>query len=139
MTLSPLTISPVNGSGVRGVGVDLVDIDRLAAVLARRSQIAQRLFTSDERAYAQAAPTQRSQVARLAARFAAKEAAMKALGVGIGYVRFADICVARGPGGAPTLELQATASELAASRGVTAWHLSLSHTDTVAVAVAVAS
>lgn len=137
MTQIPTTSTPPGA--VRGVGVDLVDIDRMSAVLGRRRHLAQRLFTDDERAYAQSAPTQRSSAARLAARFAAKEAVMKALAVGIGSMRFADICVTRGDGGEPQLELKATARAVAASRGVTAWHLSLSHTDSVAIAVAVAS
>lgn len=139
MSVSRIPTQRTPPSGVRGVGIDLVDIDRLGAVLTRRRRMTERLFTETERAYADAAPTERSRLARLAARFAAKEAVMKALSVGIGSMRFADICVVRGPGGEPTLELQATAQALAASRGVTAWHLSLSHTELVAVAVAVAS
>lgn len=103
--------------------------------LERRPGLAQRLFTDAERAYAARAvdPGQ-----RLAARFAAKEALSKALGVGIGALSWRDVEVVRDDNGAPELSLTGRAAALAAGRGVDRWHVSLSHTDSVAVAVVVA-
>ena len=71
-----------------GVGIDAVDVERFRQSLARTPGLAERLFTADERAYAarRADPTE-----RLAVRFAAKEAVMKALGVGIGAFAFHDV------------------------------------------------
>jgi holo-[acyl-carrier protein] synthase len=120
---------------VLGIGVDAVDVDRFRAVLVRRPTIVTRLFTAAEIDYANRSsdPT-----ARLAVRFAAKEAALKALGVGIGAMAFVDIEVTRNSDGAPSLILHGEAARLAAGRGVKVWHLSLTHTATVAVANAVA-
>lgn len=120
---------------VVGVGTDLVDIDRFEAVLLRRPSLAERLFSPVELAYASGlarpAPT-------LAGRFAVKEAVMKALGVGLGAVDWADISVARLPGGRPELTVGGRAARLAGERGVRSWHVSISHTNTIASAVVVA-
>ena len=133
-----LTVGP-DGSGaaagVVGVGIDAVDLDRFRAVLDRRPRLARRLFTEGELAYAALAP---DSVPRLATRFAAKEAVMKALGVGLWSFRLTDVEVVRDGLDAPNLVLRDGAAELARSRGATRWHLSLTHTDTVALAVAVA-
>ena len=67
-----------DGVGVIGVGIDAVDVDRFAVVVARRPRLVERLFTDRERSEAGGS------AARLAARFAAKEAVMKVLGVGLG-------------------------------------------------------
>lgn len=122
-------------STVRGVGVDAVDIERFRQVLARRPLLAERLFTEEERAYAARAVDPGP---RLAVRFAAKEAVLKALGVGIGAASFRDVEVVRAGSGRPALALAGSAATLAAGRGVTRWHLSLSHTGTLAVASVVA-
>jgi holo-[acyl-carrier protein] synthase len=94
-----------------------------------------RLFTPGELDYAR---TAHDDVPRLAARFAAKEAVMKALGVGLGAFSFKDVEVGRQASGAPTLFVRGAAEQLAAEQGVARWHLSLSHTDHVATAIAVA-
>jgi holo-[acyl-carrier protein] synthase len=114
---------------VVGLGVDVVDIPRFRAVLERRPAMAQRLFSADELAYAS---TLANPAPTLAGRFGAKEAVMKALGVGIGAVDWTDVSVLRRPGGAPELVVRGRAAALAAGRGVSAWQLSISHTDTVA-------
>jgi len=120
---------------VLGIGVDAVDVDRFRKTLERRPGIAQRLFTEAERDYAGrfADPAE-----RLAARFAAKEAALKVLGVGLGAAAFCDIEVTRSVDGAPGLALHRGAARLAEEKGVVRWHLSLTHTSNVAVATAVA-
>ena len=120
---------------VVGVGIDAVEVARFRALLERRPAMADRLFTAGERrdaaARADGAPS-------LAARFAAKEAVMKALGVGLGAFGFHDAEVVRLPSGAPALRLSGAAEELSRAAGVVRWHLSLTHTDASAVAIALA-
>ena len=120
---------------VLGLGIDAVDVDRLRHVLRRTPGVARRLFTEEERAYgarfSDPAP-------RLAARFAAKEAAMKALGVGLGAFSFQDLEVVRAPTGAPSLMVSGAAAAVAGERGVTSFLLSITHTDRTAEAVVAA-
>ena len=120
---------------VIGVGLDAVDIGRFRALLARRPTMAGRLFTAGERSYAagQLDPTP-----SLAARFAAKEAVMKALGVGLGAFAWRDVEVVRLDGGQPSLLVTGAAEELASGQGVGQWRISLTHTDTLAEAIVVA-
>jgi holo-[acyl-carrier protein] synthase len=115
---------------VSGVGIDLLDIERLERALERRPRLAERLFTEDERAYAagKARP-----VMHLAARFCAKEAVAKALGL-TGW-SFRDVEVVA-TGGAPEVRLTGGVAKRADELGVQA-RVSLTHTDTVAGAVAV--
>ena len=102
-----------------GIGNDLVDIDRFRRALERTPRLRERLFTEAERSYADARadPTE-----RYAVRFAAKEAVMKALGVGLGEIQLRDIEVQRAESGAPSIVLHGTAAALATSRG--AWLVS---------------
>ena len=119
-----------------GIGTDLVDLDRFRQALERTPGLVPRLFCADEQAYAERRndPTE-----RYAARFAAKEAVMKALGVGLGACEFTDIEVVRDDdSGAPSVALHGRARELAAEAGVTRWLLTLTHSDTTAHAIAVA-
>lgn len=122
-------------SSVLGVGIDLVDVDRFRVSLQRTPSMRERMFTEGERAYAETAndPTE-----RYAARFAAKEAVMKAMGVGLGAFGFHDVEVLRDDGGRPSLRIAGAAEALAAERGVRAWQISLTHTATSAGAVVVA-
>jgi holo-[acyl-carrier protein] synthase len=121
---------------VVGVGIDAVDLARFARVLDRRRHLADRIFTEGELAYARSAS---DPVPRLSTRFAAKEATMKCLGVGLGAFPFHDVEVVRTGLDAPRLVVQGRAARLALEAGVTGWHLSLTHTDQVAMAVVVAS
>ncbi len=121
--------------GVVGVGVDAVDLERFARVLGRRDRLADRVFTAGELAYARRAA---DPVPRLATRFAAKEAVMKSLGVGLGAFTFHDVEVVRVGLDAPGLVLTGAADERARRAGVTRWHLSLTHTGEVAMALVVA-
>jgi len=118
-----------------GIGTDLVDLDRLRVVLARTPAMIDRLFTADEQSYAR---ERRDPVERFGGRFAAKEAAMKAMGVGLGAVRFRDLEVVRAESGAPSLVVRGGASDLAARLGVRRWLVTITHTDHVAHAVVVA-
>jgi len=120
---------------VIGIGNDLVDIDRFRRALERTPRLRERLFTEAERSYAdeRSDPTE-----RYAVRFAAKEAVMKALGLGLGAFGFHDAWVEVEPSGAPRLVVTSRARELAVDRGVVRWHLSLSHDGPVAVAMVVA-
>jgi holo-[acyl-carrier protein] synthase len=120
---------------VIGLGIDAVDIARFRTVLARRPGMAERLFTAGERAYAAG---QADPAPSLAARFAAKEAAMKALGVGIGAFRFTDVEVVRLASGQPALRVQGVAATLASQQGVGKWFVSLTHTSSLAEAVVAA-
>ncbi len=116
-----------------GVGIDIVDVPRFTIVLARRPRIVERLFTPGEQRDARGRPE------RLAARFAAKEAVMKSLGVGAGSVPWKSIEVERAPSGAPSVLLHGAAAELAVERGVTELHISLTHTAMSAAAFVVTS
>lgn len=121
---------------MRGVGVDAVDIERFRASLARTPTMRDRLFTADELAYV--AP-KADPVPSLAARFAAREAVMKALGVGLGAFGFHDVWVRRAESGQPELVVTGPAAVLADAAGITTWHLSITHTASVAIAYVVAT
>lgn len=118
-----------------GIGVDLVDIDRFAVAMERTPRFAERVFTADELADVADRADAR---ASLAARFAAREATMKALGVGLGAFDLQDVSVRREVNGRPVLSVRGRAASLAAELGVSSWHLSLSHAGNAAVAVVAA-
>ena len=113
------------------VGLDLLEIDRLERALERRPRLAQRLFSDGELAYARARPRPGQ---HLAARFCAKEAVAKALALPGWSFREVEVVSA---GGAPEVRLSGSAAARADERGVEL-ALSLTHTDTVAGAVALA-
>lgn len=121
--------------GVVGIGIDAVEVDRFRRVLQRRPALAARLFTEGELAYGR---RWHDPAPRLAARFAAKEAVMKALGVGIGAFAFRDVEVVSSPSGAPSVVLRGGAHAVASRMGVEGWRVSLTHTASLAEAVAVA-
>lgn len=120
---------------VVGVGIDLVDVERFRISLRRTPTMVERMFTEGERTYALRAV---DPAERFAARFAAKEAVMKALGVGLGAFGFHDVEVLRDEGGRPSLGVYGPAEALARERGVVVWQLSLTHTASSAGAIAVA-
>jgi phosphopantetheine--protein transferase-like protein len=122
-------------TAVLGVGIDLCEVDRMRRVLARTPGFADRVFTEDEQAYCR---RRRDPVERFAARFAAKEAVLKAMGVGLGACAFREIEVVRADSGAPSLALHGAAADLAAARGIGRWHVSLTHTSTLAEALVIA-
>jgi holo-[acyl-carrier protein] synthase len=120
---------------VIGIGTALVELDRFRLALERTPRIVDRLFSEDEQAYAlrRKDPTE-----RFAARFAAKEAVLKAMGVGLWRVPLREIEVVRAESGQPSVRLHGKAAEVAASCGVTDWRLTLTHTERVAQAIAIA-
>jgi holo-[acyl-carrier protein] synthase len=118
-----------------GVGIDTVDVARFREIIERTPGIVAKLFTDDERAYCE---RQQDPAPFFAVRFAAKEATMKSLGVGLGAFGFHDVEVVRSDSGAPALRISAAAEQLAAEKGVQSWHISLSHTCSTANAVVVA-
>ena len=107
-----------------GVGVDLCEVERLRRTLARTPGFAARVYTAAEREHCE---RRRDPAEGLAARFAAKEAVLKALGRGLGACAFRDIEVVRAASGAPSIVLHDTAARLAADHGVTSWKVSLTH------------
>ena len=118
-----------------GIGVDVVEIERFRRSLERTPTMRDRLFTTIELAYV--AP-KLDPVPSLAARFAAREAVMKSLGLGLGAFGFHDVWVERAESGAPSLAFAGKALDLAREAGVQRWHLSLTHSELVAVAYVVA-
>jgi holo-[acyl-carrier protein] synthase len=120
---------------VMGIGMDLVEVDRMRTAVGRTPGFVGRVFTAAEADWAAEA---RDPAERLAARFAAKEAVLKALGVGLGAAPLRSIEVVRASSGQPSVVLHDQARELASQHGVYGWHLSLTHTSVTAGAVAVA-
>lgn len=120
---------------IKGIGVDAVDIQRFRTSLSRTPTMRGRLFTAEELDYV--AP-KADPVPSLAARFAAREAVMKAMGLGLGAFGFHEVWVCRADSGVPSLSITGRALELAVDRGITRWHLSLTHSDTIAIAYVVA-
>ena len=120
---------------MKGIGIDAVEIERFRTLLQRRPHMRTRLFTKEELS---SLAGQVDDAASLAARFAVREATMKALGVGLGAFDFHDVSVQKDSSGAPILRLSGRAEQLANSNGVGAWHVSITHTETVAMAVVAA-
>lgn len=115
-------------SGIAGVGVDLVDVERFAGILARTPRFAARVFAPGELGLP---------VRSLAARFAAREAAMKAIG-GLEGLALADFEVVRGEDGAPAFARGPRLAAVLADRGIGTLHLSLAHDGGGAIAMVVA-
>ena len=121
-----------------GTGVDLIEVERIERALRRHGRrFLDRLFTPAEIEYCEAGGALKCH--RLAARFAAKEAALKALGTGLrDGLNWTDIEVVRDPLGKPALRLSGKAADLAAQQGIAQVHVSLSHAKDYAVAQVVA-
>jgi holo-[acyl-carrier protein] synthase len=118
---------------ILGLGVDLADIVRVDDVLAKFPRFAERCFTEHERDYASkfANPAR-----RYAARFAGKEAVMKSLGTGWRRLRWTEVEITGG--GKPTVRLYGNAAKRAEMLGVTEVLVTITHTDTTALVMAVA-
>jgi holo-[acyl-carrier protein] synthase len=115
------------------IGIDIIEVARIREVLARTPRFAERVFTAAERAYCESRGAVAAQ--HYAARFAAKEAMLKALQTGWrGGIGWQDVEIAARESGAPFLILHGMVQELLAASGATATHLSLSHTSEHAIA-----
>jgi len=119
-----------------GMGTDLAEVARIAESIERfGDRFISRVYTPGERAYAL---SKANSAERFAARFAAKEAGMKAIGTGWKRgVRWQDFEVVNEPSGRPTLLLSGVARQIANELGVCSVHLSLTHTKETAMAVVV--
>ncbi|MEU4676617.1 holo-ACP synthase [Micromonospora sp. NPDC023737] len=116
------------------VGIDVVLVDRFARALERTPLLAERLFTDAERYTRSGNPRLPES---LAARFAAKEAVAKALGAPAG-LSWHDCEIVPDPDGRPWLTVSGTVAAAAVERGISRWHLSLSHDGGIASAMVVA-
>jgi holo-[acyl-carrier protein] synthase len=116
-----------------GLGLDIAEVDRMEAAIARHgATLINRLFTPSEAEYCE---RHRNRYERYAARFAAKEAAMKALGTGWSHgIRWRDIEVTREASGKPALRLAGVAREFADRMGVRHISLSITHSGNLALA-----
>jgi len=123
---------------VLGLGVDIVLVARIARSLDEHGErFLSRVYTQRERCYADKRPRRRAE--HLAARFAAKEAALKALGTGWrSGIAWTDVEVVNDAGGAPTLRVTGEAARIADGKGVANWLVSLSHTTEQAIATVLA-
>jgi len=118
---------------ILGLGVDLADIERVGRVLEKYPRFAERCFTEHEREYAfRFSHPER----RLAARFAGKEAVMKSMGTGWRRIRWKDIEITGG--GKPTVRMSGNAALRAEMLGVTEVLVTITHTQTDALVMAVA-
>lgn len=120
---------------IKGIGTDIVEIDRIKAAVSRRPRFLERVFTAEERRYCLSKP---NPWPSLAARFAAKEAARKALGVGLGAFSWQEIEIVKRDNEPPALQLSGKGLFYAKERSITHWHVSLSHNHTAAVALVIA-
>jgi len=124
-----------HGGTVLGLGTDLCEVPRIADALARHGdRFLERLFRDGEVRRPRSSPAFPEHVAGL---FAAKEAAMKALGTGMRGVAFREIEVVRERGGPPRLAFHGRAARRAEALGVAAAHVTITHTRTLASAVVV--
>lgn len=121
---------------IAGLGFDLVSVERIASLLATDDAFETRVFTKDER---DACAGRADRAPALAARLAAKEACLKALGSGWGPgVSFAQVEVVGGNGTAPSLRLSGGAAARARALGVRCLHLTLTHEGAFGAAVVIA-
>ena len=122
---------------IHGIGIDVVEVERIASAIARHGEpFLDRVFTPAERGYCE---QQKNPALHFAARFAAKEAASKALGTGFGAdAAWHELEVVRDPLGAPKLTLHGTAAAFAERAGIVVLQISLTHAKEYAAANAIA-
>jgi holo-[acyl-carrier protein] synthase len=131
--LNPARVNSASSAVIISIGIDIIEVARVREVLLRTPRFAERVYTEAERAYCESRGAVSAQ--HYAARFAAKEAALKALQTGwTGGVAWQDIEIASLETGAPTLVFRGRVRELYEQSGATAAHLSISHTSEHAIA-----
>lgn len=114
-------------------GIDAIEIERIERAVERWGErFLRRVYTETEVAHC------RGRMQSLAGRFAAKEAASKALGVGIRGLSWREIEIVRGPHGKPLVRLHGKAAGIAAAQGLTSFEVSITHSRTDALAVVIA-
>jgi holo-[acyl-carrier protein] synthase len=121
---------------IKGIGIDSIELDRIERIYKEYGErFLDRIYAPEEKAYSLRF---KDPVPRLAARFAAKEACMKALGTGWnGGVRWRDIVVINSPSGKPELRLSGEARQFADRQSVTTIHLSITHSKSHATVVVI--
>jgi len=125
------------GEAIIGVGTDIIEIDRVKLAVERSgNRFLERIYTCAEIVFCEA---RRDRYACYAARFAAKEAVLKAIGSGLAGCRWVDVEVSRSQGNPPEVLLHGAAATLADERGIKSFCLSLSHSRNYATAVAIAT
>jgi holo-[acyl-carrier protein] synthase len=118
-----------------GIGIDIIEVSRIADQLSQDPRFRHRLFTDGEITYCEA---RRFKAQNYAARFAAKEALLKALGTGLrGRMKWKDIEVVNDEVGRPDLRVSGGVGRLFNKKGISAVHVSISHVKDLAVAVVV--
>jgi holo-[acyl-carrier protein] synthase len=118
---------------VIAIGIDIIEVNRVRETIARTPRFAERVFTEAERAYCESRGAAAAQ--HYAARFAAKEAALKALQTGwSGGIGWQDVEVSAKDSGAPVILFHGRARDLFAASGATAAHISIAHTTEHAIA-----
>lgn len=118
-----------------GIGIDLTRIERFRKFLQPENKVLERIFSAEERSYAL---QMKDPAPHLAARFAAKEAFVKALGTGLREgLAWQQVVVVRDSLGCPALQLSGRAAEMLVERGAKATHLSYSHDGEYAVATVI--
>jgi len=129
----PLAGALPHGRVVLGLGIDLCEVDRIARAVERHgSRFLERLFLAGE---VRRPPSSPAFAEHLAGLFAAKEAAMKALGTGMHGIAFREVSVVRRPGGPPQLALHGRAAARGKLLGAAAAHVTITHTKELAAAV----
>lgn len=122
--------------GLIGIGTDIIEIERLKRASERSGErFLEKIFTPGERSFCDA---RSDRFSCYAARFAAKEAVLKAMGTGMAGCGLADVEVTRTRGGRPEIILHGAAAEIAKNKGIAAVLISISHSRDQAVAFAVA-
>lgn len=123
-TTTPDKLEPM----IAGIGVDIVDVPRFGRQLEKTPRLKERLFTEEERGLP---------LRSLAARFAAKEAIAKALGAPVG-MNWQDCNIRKDEAGDPQVHITGSVVILSELRGITSWHLTMSHDGDMAIAMVVA-
>lgn len=125
------------GGQVIGIGTDIIEVERIASLLERHEDsFLDRVFTAEETRYCS---QHKASSQHFAGRWAAKEAALKALGTGWAKgIQWTDIEVTNLAGGAPQIELHGAAREHAAEKGIREMKISISHCKSFAVACVIA-
>lgn len=113
---------------IAGIGVDIVDVPRFGRQLQKTPRLKERLFTPEERDLP---------LRSLAARFAAKEAIAKALGAPVG-MNWQDCTISKDEAGDPQVHVTGSVAAASDVRGITSWHLTMSHDGDMAIAMVVA-